>query len=177
MPQFPAPDNLTGEGVSSPSWWRVQTRTSTRSTKEVQSCTKVLVPLDESPLAEVVLNHVEALAPLIGAEVILLRILSATGVLPETAQEEEQAAREYLERVAEWLQGKGIRVRHTIRHGDSAPEILDYAEVNEVDLIAMSAHGHSGISRWVFGSIAEKVLRGTNILILVVRSADAPTGR
>ena len=132
---------------------------------------KLLVPLDGSRLAEVVLPHVEVLAQCAAAEVVLLRVLPATGGLPDTAREEEATARVYLGRVVEWLKGKGIDARFTIRHGESAPEILDYAEVNDVDLIAMSAHGRSGLGRWVFGSIAEKVLRGTRLPILLVHEA------
>lgn len=130
---------------------------------------KILVPLDGSELAETVLSHVEAIAH--EAEVILLRVLPATGVLPATAEAERSAARESLERAKKRLQQKGINARTTIRHGeDAALEITDYAEVNDVDLIAMSTHGRSGVSRWIFGSVAEKVLRGTNKPILLVRA-------
>ncbi|MFQ5886885.1 MAG: universal stress protein [Anaerolineae bacterium] len=129
---------------------------------------KILVPLDGSELAETVLSHVEALTP--EAEMILLRVLPATGVLPATAEAERSAAQESLERAKERLQEKGIKAHTTIRHGeDAAGEITDYAEVNDVDLIAMSTHGRSGVGRWIFGSVAEKVLRGTNKPILLVR--------
>jgi nucleotide-binding universal stress UspA family protein len=131
---------------------------------------RILVPLDGSPLAEAVLPHVEALAPRIEAEIVLIQVLPATGVLAEIAQREEETTRSYLERVVKRLQAEGLQARFTIRYGESASEILDYAEVNDVDLIATSTHGRSGISRWVFGSIAEKILRGTNIPILLVRA-------
>jgi len=135
---------------------------------------KILVPLDGSPLAEAILDHVEAVAAPLGAEVILLQVLPGTGVLPDQAQREEESARSYLGRKVEQLRAKGINARFAVRHGDPAPEILDYAEDNKVDAIAMSTHGRSGIGRWVFGSIAEKVLRGTNIPILLVRAPGVP---
>ncbi len=131
---------------------------------------KILVPLDGSELAETVLSHIEAIVLAHEAEVILLRVLPATGVFPATAEAERSAARESLERARKRLQEKGINARTTIRHGeDAAMEITDYAGVNDVDLIAMSTHGRSGVSRWMFGSVAEKVLRGTNKPILLVR--------
>jgi nucleotide-binding universal stress UspA family protein len=67
-----------------------------------------------------------------------------------------------------------VKARHTIRHGaDAAAEIVDYAEVNDVDLIAMSTHGRTGVGRWVFGSVASRVLRGTTKPILLVRPPEA----
>jgi nucleotide-binding universal stress UspA family protein len=51
---------------------------------------------------------------------------------------------------------------------------MDYAEVNKVDLIAMSTHGRGGVGRWVFGSVAAKVLEGTTKPILLVRAPGAP---
>ncbi len=70
---------------------------------------------------------------------------------------------------------RGVNARHTIRHGSrSVAEIMDYAEVNKVDLIAMSTHGRGGVGRWVFGSVAAKVLEGTTKPILLVRAPGGP---
>jgi len=131
---------------------------------------RILVPLDGSELAETVLSHIEVMALAHDAEVILLRVLPATGVLPAVAEAERSAARKSLDRAKKRLQEKGINAHTTIRHGeDAATEITDYAEVNDIDLIAMSTHGQSGVGRWIFGGVAEKVLRGTNKPILLVR--------
>jgi len=130
---------------------------------------KILVPLDGSEIAESILPHVKDMAVAHGAEVILLRVLPATGVLPSAAEREAMEARNYLSAVEKRLQQQGVNARFTIRHGEDAEEITDYAEVNDVDLIAMSTHGRSGVGRWIFGSVAEKVLRGTNKPILLVR--------
>ncbi len=131
---------------------------------------KILVPLDGSELAECILAQVEDMALAHQAEVILLQVLPATGVLPHQAEAEAKTARHYLNKVKGRFQAKGIKTTTTIRHGeDAAIEITDYAQVNEVDLIAMSTHGRSGVGRWIFGSVAEKVLRGTNKPILLVR--------
>jgi nucleotide-binding universal stress UspA family protein len=135
---------------------------------------RILVPLDGSDLAREIIPRVEAMASAYGAEVILLEVLAASGVLPKTAAKERDEAEEYLIEVEQQLLDKGIKTRHTIRHGsDAAAEIVDYADVNDVDLIAMSTHGRGGVSRWVFGSVAEKVLRGTDKPILLVRAPGA----
>lgn len=136
---------------------------------------RILVPLDGSKLAEGIMSHVEAVAAGREAEIIVLEVLPATGVIADVARQERQEADEYLEGVEKGLREKGINARYTIRHGaDAAAEIVDYAETNDVDLIAMSTHGRSGVSRWVFGSVASKVLRGTNKPILLIRPQEAP---
>lgn len=135
----------------------------------------ILVPLDGSELARAILPHVKAVAAGHQAEVILLEVLPATGVVADVAAEEQQEAEDHLMAVEQELKDAGVKARHTIRHGpDAAAEIVDYADVNDVDLIAMSTHGRSGVSRWVFGSVASKVLRGTSKPILLIRSPGAP---
>jgi len=108
------------------------------------------------------------------SEVILLRVLPESGVLPKTAAKQRQQAEEHLMSAEQELLSEGVNARHTIRHGsDRAAEIVDYAEVNNVDLIAMSTHGRGGIGRWVFGSVAARVLEGTTKPILLVRAPGA----
>jgi len=135
---------------------------------------RMLVPLDGSDLARAILPRVQAMAAPLGSEVMLLQILGEAGVLPKTAAKERREAEEHLKAAAQELLDAGVNARYTIRHGlDAAAEIVDYAEVKDVDLIAMSTHGRSGISRWVFGSVASKVLRGTAKPILVIRAPGA----
>jgi len=73
----------------------------------------------------------------------------------------------------EW---KGIDVRTVAKFGLAENVILDYAQAKRVDLIVLSTHGRTGLSRWVFGSVAEKVLRGAKTTVLLVRSF-ARTGK
>jgi len=131
---------------------------------------RVLVPLDGSDVAEAILSRVEELTAKLGAEVVLLEVLSETGVLPTTAHQEYNEAKEYLDGITQRLRDQGIEASAAIRYGEPAEEIVDYAQANKVDLIAMSTHGRSGVSRWVFGSVAEKVLRGTDVPIFLVRA-------
>ncbi len=135
----------------------------------------ILVPLDGSEVAKAIMPHVKAMAAGHQAEVILLEVLPATGVVADVAAEERQEAEDRLQAVERELKDAGVNARHTIRHGaDAAAEIVDYAEVNDIDLIAMSTHGRSGVGRWMFGSVASKVLRGTAKPILLIRSPGAP---
>ena len=90
-----------------------------------------------------------------------------------TAKEQNEAEEQLVEEQA--LLNEAINARGSIRHGsDAAAEIVDYAEANDVDLIAMTTHGRSGVSRWVLGSVASRVLRGTSKPILLVRCPGAP---
>jgi len=140
---------------------------------------KILVPLDGSPLAEAVIKHVEELAAALKAEVTLLQVLSPSGVLTTSAEQQAFEANAYLRTYALAMQEKGIAAYATIRHGEAADEIVDYAQVNGMDLIAMSTHGRSGVSRLLFGSVALKVLRQAKVPVLLVRArrgaeAEAP---
>jgi nucleotide-binding universal stress UspA family protein len=74
-----------------------------------------------------------------------------------------------LSRAIDFFCNCGYTTHVAVAFGRAAEQIVDYAEREKVDLIAMSTHGRSGLSRWVFGSVTEKVLRATHIPILLVR--------
>jgi nucleotide-binding universal stress UspA family protein len=67
----------------------------------------------------------------------------------------------------------GLEVRVEVLFGQPAEKIVEYAMKEEVDLIAMATHGRSGFSRWVFGSVAEKVLRAIALPVLLIRPPGA----
>jgi len=143
---------------------------------------KILVPLDGSELAEKVIPHVIALAKGTGAEVTLVTVvqlaLGAVGAkldaIPEAAAERKAAlkaeAMVYLQKVQRDLKGQGITVHTVSLEGDVASEIIAYGEREGFDLVAMATHGRSGIDRFVMGSIAEKVVRGTTKAVLLIRA-------
>jgi nucleotide-binding universal stress UspA family protein len=139
--------------------------------REVSMYNRILVPLDGSDVAEGILSQIEELASGNGTEVILLKVLPETGVLPTTAHQEYNEAKQYLDAIVQRLESEGIKVTATIRYGKPAEEIVDYARTNDVDLTAMCTRGRSGVGRWVFGSVAEKVLRGTFLPLLLVRAS------
>ncbi len=145
----------------------------------------ILVPLDGSELAEMVLPHVEMLVKACGGDVelVLLQVceparpmvagygeaVGQAAILAEQAAEVCRAqAAEYLAATEKKLKEKGYKVRSEMLVGSPGDEILDYAANNPVDMIAMASHGRSGISRWAYGSVASKVLRGISTPILVV---------
>lgn len=138
---------------------------------------KILVPLDGSALAEAILPQVTELVRVHDAELVILRVALAHG-FPGADPTEAQlhAVREsekYLEEVEKGLKGRGLRVSSVVRYGHAAEEVLDHAAFSGVDLIAMSTHGRTGVSRWVLGSVAEKVLRASTTPLLLVRAPGA----
>lgn len=149
---------------------------------------RILVTLDGSLLAERALEPAVLLARATDAELILMRVVTpielwAPFVEIEPAFEvvQEQHEREsavYLEEVRNRLLEKeeALNIRTAALHGPVAETITDYARENEVDLIVISSHGRSGLSRWIYGSVAEKVLRGARCCsTLVVRDGQAKT--
>jgi nucleotide-binding universal stress UspA family protein len=71
------------------------------------------------------------------------------------------------------LRDRGIAVRSEVLLGQPAEEIIDYAKDQDADLIVMCTHGRSGLGRWIFGSVTEKVLRGAKTPVLVIRPDGA----
>jgi nucleotide-binding universal stress UspA family protein len=87
-------------------------------------------------------------------------------------------AEAYLGQLAARLSDKGLEhVETSVWYGPAGPAIVDAAESGKADLIVMSSHGRSGLGRLVFGCVAEDVLRGTRIPILIVREPGAPVIR
>lgn len=128
---------------------------------------RILAPLDGSEIGATVLPLVEAFARLYDSEVVLFH--AAPPSEATTPADEEAIAS--LNRHRKELEAAGVRARVEMRTESAAIAILDAAESEEVDLIAMTAHGRSGSARWAFGSVAEKVLRHAPCPILVKRGA------
>jgi nucleotide-binding universal stress UspA family protein len=147
---------------------------------EACPCQRILVPLDGSKVAEQVLPAVTPIATALGCEVTLFQVpvVYASGSLIgewympwqgsfETAEQDSQ---DYLERLASDLGERGIGASTATWVGAVAESIIDYAEVNDIDLIAMCTHGRTGIARWALGSVADRVLRAGDKPILLVRA-------
>jgi nucleotide-binding universal stress UspA family protein len=124
---------------------------------------RILVPLDGSECAEIVLPKVEKLATDLKASIALLRVAYAhtfPGVDPTEAEVKVvREAEEYLRKIEERLKAKGFKVDSHVRYGNDADEILDHAAQKDIDFIAMTTHGRSGVKRFLLGSVAEKILR------------------
>ena len=147
---------------------------------------KILIPLDGSKIGEAALPYVEELvsklSPRVKVELTLLQVVSfltryavageaATPIFYTEKEMEQiqQEARDYLNRVGEGIRSKRVSVEIRVGIGSAADEIIKAADEINVDLIAMSTHGRSGISRWAFGSVTDRVLRGGHKPVLVVR--------
>ena len=143
--------------------------------------TRILVPLDGSPLAEGILPEVAKLARLHGAEVMLLRVALAHtfpgGDATESQVHAVEEAEGHLVEVERRLAAQGIAVRRAVRYGHAPEEILDHARASRVDLIAMSTHGRTGIPRLVLGSVAEAVLRASPVPVLLLRAKASALSR
>ncbi len=149
---------------------------------------KILVPLDGSKLAECVLPHIEALAKGCKAKsVILLRVVEPFVVLgkypvsqttdPKAIDAENKAkAEEYLDHVARRLNFDGAKIKTEVVMGNAVETITDYATKNKVDLIIIATHGRSGVSRWVWGSVADRVLRSSCVPVFMVRAPGCVPG-
>ena len=137
---------------------------------------KILVTLDGSDLAEKVLDHATAMAKAMDAEVILLRayqtrLPGSTIRMYKVSEIVHDSAAAYLDRIAGELRQQGLKkVSWEVLHGRPAGEIIDYTYRVPNSLIAMSSHGHSGVGRWLLGSVATAVIRHADQPVLVVRA-------
>ncbi|MDY6912041.1 MAG: universal stress protein, partial [Chloroflexota bacterium] len=143
---------------------------------------KILMPLDGSTESETVIPYVEQLASKLKAEVILFQtveqpyhVVTAAETFTKIPFNDEEVKPilanilKYLANMSEAFGGKGIVTRSEVRIGDAGEEIITFADEINADLVAMSTHGRSGVSRWTFGSVADKVLRRGNTPLLLVR--------
>jgi nucleotide-binding universal stress UspA family protein len=148
----------------------------------------ILVPLDGSDLAECVLPHAEAIALGCSAgEIRLVRVIESVALpAPESPMDEQERQRiessniayaeEYLSKVVNRLGQKGITSKSEVLFGKVAETLADYAEANKIALIIISTHGRSGLSRWVWGSVTDRLLRSTSVPIMVVRPPGCAPG-
>lgn len=143
---------------------------------------EILVTLDGSKLAEAAIPHARELAKAFDADITLLSIIEPIGISPQPGvvgpvvsvamniEEEVENTGQYLEDIANQLEAEGLEVKRIVREGDPASQICDYAHENDIDLIVMSTHGRSGIQRWVYGSVADRVLRNAEVPVLLIRA-------
>ncbi len=151
---------------------------------------KLLAPVDGSHFSECALDHIAHVST--GSqcpEVILFYVMEpiphphgsqfgeseVSRATPEPMdnayrherEKTESEARGYLNKLADRLKKDGVTATVETSRGDPAEEILKYAEVHAADLIIMSTHGRSGVSRWAFGSVADRVIGNSTIPVLI----------
>ncbi len=152
---------------------------------------RLMVPLDGSTVAECVLPHLETLAQSCREppEIVLVRAvepisvpvgreLSRFGSLDEVTDFEAHQrtdAEKYLKEKVEFLNQRGFKTRPEIVVGKASSALAEFASTGSFDLIIIATHGRSGVSRLVFGSVAEHILRTVTIPVLVVRALPPRT--
>jgi nucleotide-binding universal stress UspA family protein len=135
-----------------------------------------MLPLDGSHAAELALPYAVAQAERFRAHLILLRAVEPIlyvhylEALDDTIQQRMDWARDYLESVATGVRERGIPVKTVVTQGAPHVAITQYAETNQVDLIVICSRGHSGSSRWLMGSVADRIVRGAKVPVLLVRA-------
>jgi nucleotide-binding universal stress UspA family protein len=158
---------------------------------------KILVPLDGSELAECVLPHVESIVK--GCQVpdlIFIRVVEPvhlpvgtltdggsvyTEAEAEATRKQSDAmnkadAENYLKGVMGRSKYGNARTQSVVLSGKAAETVAEYAEKNGVDLVVIATHGRSGVSRWVWGSTADKVLRSACVPVLMIRAPGCIPG-
>ncbi len=136
--------------------------------------TRILVPLENSSYDAAIIGHVRKLAQFCHASVVLIHVADGWAArnvhqLNLRESEEMRADREYLDRICEELSSAGIPTESVLAGGDPTREIIDAAEREHCDLIAMATHGHRFIQDVVRGSVANDVRHQAKVPVLLVR--------
>ena len=137
----------------------------------------ILVPLDGSPLAECVLPHTVAVAQAFGAQVTLLRVSARPSTTNQIRPVDpldwhfaRAEAKAYLDDLTARLREAGLRVDNTLLEGQAAERIIEFAYGHDVDLIILSSHGRSGLSRWNVSSVVQKIILSAYVPTMIVRA-------
>ena len=138
---------------------------------------RMLVPLDGSGLGEGIIPYAARMAESMNADISLFNAMYPWGlglgeVGPTYEEEEARKAKviSYLDKVGEDFRNRGINTDCVAITGFAGQEIVAYADGKNADLIAMTTHGRTGLLRYVFGSVAYKVIHSGDTPVLLVRS-------
>ena len=143
----------------------------------------ILVPLDGSDRAEAILSHVVELAQRLESKLVLLQVIDpATAyagleglpaeVTRDLINQQAEQAKTYLETRCGELEARHIDAKAVVRYGAVPQTILDVAEAEKADLIAIASHGRSGLSRIFYGSVAAAVLQRADRPLLLIRATN-----
>jgi nucleotide-binding universal stress UspA family protein len=136
---------------------------------------RILIPVENSPADQTILDHIKPLARLTGASLLLMHVADGWvarnfNQLQLAESEEIKEDRTYLERRAAELRAEGFEVDHVLAMGEPSDEIIKFAREHKVDLIAMSTHGHRFISDLLYGSTADKVRHLVDMPVLLLKA-------
>ena len=139
---------------------------------------KILIPLDNSSTDKVILDHVRPLIGLTKAQVVVVHVADGFGArlqdqLNLADSKEITEDQRYLMGVCEVFKKEGITAKAMLLQGkEPAEAILQMAEQEKCDLIAMATHGHGFIKDMILGSVADQLRHNTNIPILMIRDSQ-----
>ena len=138
---------------------------------------RILVALENSAADRTIIKHVSQLARLTGAELLLVHVADGWVArnfdqLRLRESEEMKADRLYLEQVREDLTKQGFAVEAELAMGDPATELIRAAETKDVDLIAMSTHGHRFLADVLHGTTADRVRHLVKVPVLLLRAQE-----
>ena len=137
---------------------------------------RILIAIEHSPADQTILQHVEGLARLTGARLLLVHVADGWAArnfaqLKLKESEEMKADRAYLEQLTRELTAKGFDVEARLAVGDPANELIRACDTEDVDLIAMSTHGHRFLADLVLGATADRVRHLVNIPVLLLKAS------
>ncbi|HEX6575917.1 MAG TPA: universal stress protein [Gemmatimonadaceae bacterium] len=135
---------------------------------------KILVPVENSPYDDAIIDHVLELAKICKSQVLLIHVAdgwAARNISQLNLRESEEIRkdREYIEKIADDIEAKGVEADALLASGDPAHEIAQAASREGCDLIAMSTHGHKFIGDMIHGSVSHTVRHASQIPVLLVR--------
>ena len=158
---------------------------------------KILVPLDGSELAECVLPHLDTVIKGCGVEeIVFVRVVEPVTIPSGTYTDgsavfteddakrtrqnldarNETEANDYLDGIVNRYKSAGLKIDMALLKGKAADELIDYIKESDADLTIIASHGRSGIGRWIYGSVAERLLRSVCMPILMVRVPGCVAG-
>ena len=138
---------------------------------------KILVPVENSPFDDAILDHVTELARICHSAVLLIHVADGFAARNQSQlqlreSEEMRKDREYIEKIASEMEAQGIDADALLATGDPASEIAQAAIRESCDLIAMSTHGHKFIGDMIHGSVSHTVRHSSKIPVLLVRGTS-----
>jgi nucleotide-binding universal stress UspA family protein len=136
---------------------------------------RILVAIENSPADRTIVTHVSELARITGAELLLVHVADGWAArhfddLQLRESEEMRSDRAYLEQLRSDLMSRGLTVTTKLAMGDPATELIRSAEEHDVDLIAMSTHGHRYLSDLLHGATADRVRHLVKVPVLLLRA-------
>ncbi|MEO8192946.1 MAG: universal stress protein [Gemmatimonadales bacterium] len=142
---------------------------------------KILVPVENSPFDDAIVDHVKELARICDSSVILMHVAdgwAARNITQLELRESEEIKNDlaYIEQIASRLEAEGVDAEALLASGDPASEIAQAAVREGCDLIAMATHGHKFIGDMIHGSVSHTVRHSSTVPVLLVRGSSKGRG-